>query len=185
VLGFGGENAREKVIVLFTMCFALAMAMLDNTVVNVALPRIAAADGRDPRGPVRAEEALPRGPRRVHDRVGRLRPLELDDPADPRARAPGDRRRAADARDAGDHHRHVPAAGARPGDRAVGGDVGARARARSDRGRPDGRAPRMGVRLLPQRADRDRRVPSRPSNARWTCRASRSGPRRCSWSRTA
>jgi EmrB/QacA subfamily drug resistance transporter len=40
VLGFEGENAREKVIVLFTMCFALAMAMLDNTVVNVALPSI-------------------------------------------------------------------------------------------------------------------------------------------------
>jgi EmrB/QacA subfamily drug resistance transporter len=40
VLGFEGDNAREKVIVLFTMCFALAMAMLDNTVVNVALPTI-------------------------------------------------------------------------------------------------------------------------------------------------
>src|ERR1044072_8707549 len=40
MLGFEGENAREKVIVLLTMCFALAMAMLDNTVVNVALPRI-------------------------------------------------------------------------------------------------------------------------------------------------
>jgi EmrB/QacA subfamily drug resistance transporter len=40
VFGFEGENAREKVIVLFTMCFALAMAMLDNTVVNVALPTI-------------------------------------------------------------------------------------------------------------------------------------------------
>jgi EmrB/QacA subfamily drug resistance transporter len=39
-LGFGGEDAREKVIVLLTMCFALAMAMLDNTVVNVALPSI-------------------------------------------------------------------------------------------------------------------------------------------------
>ena len=38
--GFEGENAREKVVVLFTMCFALAMAMLDNTVVNVALPKI-------------------------------------------------------------------------------------------------------------------------------------------------
>jgi EmrB/QacA subfamily drug resistance transporter len=38
--GFEGENAREKVVVLLTMCFALAMAMLDNTVVNVALPRI-------------------------------------------------------------------------------------------------------------------------------------------------
>ena len=40
MLGFSGEDARDKVIVLLTMCFALAMAMLDNTVVNVALPRI-------------------------------------------------------------------------------------------------------------------------------------------------
>ena len=37
---FSGENAREKVIVLLTMCFALFMAMLDNTVVNVALPTL-------------------------------------------------------------------------------------------------------------------------------------------------
>ena len=40
MLGFEGDNAREKVIVLLTMCFALAMVMLDNTVVNVALPSI-------------------------------------------------------------------------------------------------------------------------------------------------
>jgi EmrB/QacA subfamily drug resistance transporter len=40
LLGFEGENAREKVLVLLTMCFALAMAMLDNTVVNVALPTV-------------------------------------------------------------------------------------------------------------------------------------------------
>ncbi|MBI3647340.1 MAG: MFS transporter [Actinobacteria bacterium] len=40
LFGFEGDDAREKVIVLLTMCFALAMAMLDNTVVNVALPRI-------------------------------------------------------------------------------------------------------------------------------------------------
>ena len=40
LLGFKGDNAREKVIVLLTMCFALAMAMLDNTVVNIALPTI-------------------------------------------------------------------------------------------------------------------------------------------------
>jgi EmrB/QacA subfamily drug resistance transporter len=39
-LGFSGDNAREKVLVLFTMCFALFMAMLDNTVVNVALPTL-------------------------------------------------------------------------------------------------------------------------------------------------
>ncbi|MEO8424705.1 MAG: DHA2 family efflux MFS transporter permease subunit [Actinomycetota bacterium] len=40
LFGFEGDNAREKVIVLLTMCFALAMVMLDNTVVNVALPNI-------------------------------------------------------------------------------------------------------------------------------------------------
>jgi EmrB/QacA subfamily drug resistance transporter len=40
MLGFEGDNAREKVVVLLTMCFALAMAMLDNTVVNVALPTL-------------------------------------------------------------------------------------------------------------------------------------------------
>jgi EmrB/QacA subfamily drug resistance transporter len=39
-LGFSGEHAREKVLVLLTMCFALFMAMLDNTVVNVALPTL-------------------------------------------------------------------------------------------------------------------------------------------------
>src|SRR3989449_10144725 len=38
--GFEGDNSREKVVVLLTMCFALFMAMLDNTVVNVALPTI-------------------------------------------------------------------------------------------------------------------------------------------------
>ncbi len=37
---FEGENKREKIIVLLTMCFALFMAMLDNTVVNIALPTL-------------------------------------------------------------------------------------------------------------------------------------------------
>jgi EmrB/QacA subfamily drug resistance transporter len=40
LFGFEGDDAREKVTVLLTMCFALAMAMLDNTVVNVALPTL-------------------------------------------------------------------------------------------------------------------------------------------------
>ena len=34
------ENRRTKLLTLGAMCFALFMAMLDNTVVNVALPRI-------------------------------------------------------------------------------------------------------------------------------------------------
>src|SRR5207253_10618394 len=40
-LMFEGDNKREKILVLLTMCFALFMAMLDNTVVNVALPKLA------------------------------------------------------------------------------------------------------------------------------------------------
>ncbi len=40
LFGFEGEHAREKVVVLLTMCFALAMVMIDNTVVNVALPTL-------------------------------------------------------------------------------------------------------------------------------------------------
>ena len=39
-LGFTGDDARRKVAVLLTLCFALFMAMLDNTVVNVALPTL-------------------------------------------------------------------------------------------------------------------------------------------------
>ena len=40
LFGFSGDDAREKVVVLLTMCFALAMVMIDNTVVNVALPTL-------------------------------------------------------------------------------------------------------------------------------------------------
>ena len=37
---FAGPDKRHKIFVLLTMCFALFMVMLDNTVVNVALPTI-------------------------------------------------------------------------------------------------------------------------------------------------
>ncbi len=37
---FKGDNGRTKLLTLLAMCFALFMAMLDNTVVNVALPKI-------------------------------------------------------------------------------------------------------------------------------------------------
>lgn len=36
------DNRRVKLLTLGAMCFALFMAMLDNTVVNVALPKIQA-----------------------------------------------------------------------------------------------------------------------------------------------
>src|SRR5712692_8702590 len=41
---FSGDS-RKKVIVLLAMCFALFMAMIDNTVVNVALPTISSKLG--------------------------------------------------------------------------------------------------------------------------------------------
>ncbi len=37
---FSGPDKRKKILVLLACCFALFMAMLDNTVVNVALPTI-------------------------------------------------------------------------------------------------------------------------------------------------
>ena len=97
MFGFEGENAREKGIVLLTMCFALAMAMLDNTVVNVALPthpagsgrrllrapvgrrrlrarvRLAAAHRRDPGRPIRPQADVPYRPRRLHVVLVRVR----------------------------------------------------------------------------------------------------------------
>jgi MFS transporter, DHA2 family, methylenomycin A resistance protein len=39
------ENGRTKLLTLLAMCFALFMAMLDNTVVNVALPKIQSSLG--------------------------------------------------------------------------------------------------------------------------------------------
>src|SRR3989441_5537053 len=38
-MAFSGDR-RRKILTLLTMCFALFMAMLDNTVVNVALPTL-------------------------------------------------------------------------------------------------------------------------------------------------
>ena len=134
LFGFEGDNAREKVIVLLTMCFALAMVMLDNTVVNVALPRhqrearrgrlrppvdrrrlrarprLPAPDRRDPRRPLRPQEMFLLGLT-----IFSLASLgcgvsgSTDALIAFRALA-GRRRGAAPAGNAVDHHRHVPAA---------------------------------------------------------------------------
>ena len=182
MLGFEGENAREKVIVLLTMCFALAMAMLDNTVVNVALPRIQqdlnagfselqwVVDAY-----VLAFASLLLTGGILGDRYGRKKmflgglavftlfsficglagtPQQLIV-----ARAlQGVGRRAADPRHAVDHHGDVPAARAREGARVVGRRVRDRAGARTDARRLHGGAPRVGVRVLPERPDRDHRL---------------------------
>ena len=96
----GHHDARHMWWTLFAMCFALFMIMLDNTVVNVALPSIQRGAAR--RRPSTLEwtvnayvltfatlillggklgdrfgrrAAVPRRPDRLHRRVGALRAL--------------------------------------------------------------------------------------------------------------
>ena len=175
------ENSRWWT--LGAMCFALFMIMLDNTVVNVALPSIQ----RDLHASLSALEwtvnaytltfavLLVTGGR-LGDIFGRRRmflfgvvvfgissaaigfaPTDTTLVAVPRR--PGHRRRVHDAGDAVDHHPGVPARAARDGDRHLGRRQrdGARDRPRARR-LPD-RVGQLARDLLHQPADR-RSAPS-------------------------
>ena len=140
---------------LAAMCFALFMVMLDNTVVNVALPSIQRsfdASLSSLEWTINAYSLsfavlLVTGGR-LGDIFGRRKVFLIGvvvfaaasatigfAPTEgwlvALARRPGPRRGADDARHAVDHHQHVPARGARQGDRHLGGRVGDRARARA------------------------------------------------------
>ena len=151
---FGGE--QRKWWTLGAVSFGLFMIMLDNTVVNVALPSIqrdlgivalrarvgrhrlrahvrrAHADGRQARRPARPAAHVRRRPRRLHRRVARVRARRQRRHADRRARRPGRRRGADEPGDALDHHRDVPAAAARAR-RSGSGPASRRSRSRSGR----------------------------------------------------
>ena len=139
------DDADRRWWTLGAMCFALFMVMLDNTVVNVALPSIQrdlGASTVEPRVDGQRLHADLRRPARHRRAAGRhLRPPPLflvrrrrssarrasssrfspdRRVARRRPRRPGRRRRVHDARDALDHHQRVPARGARQGDRHVG-----------------------------------------------------------------
>ena len=163
---------------LGAMCFALFMIMLDNTVVNVALPSIqrdlhaslsalewtvnaytltlggAAGDRRPARRHLRPPADVP-------VRRGRVRPLEpaigfapSDTVAGRVPGRPGHRRRVHDAGDPVDHHPGVPARAARHGDRNLGRRQRAGARDRPRRRRLPDRAGQLAGDLLHQPADR-------------------------------
>ncbi len=191
---------------LGAMCFALFMVMLDNTVVNVALPSIQ----RDLNVSISNLEwtvnaytltfavLLVTGGR-LGDIFGRRRVFlfgvaifglsslfiafsQTDVWLIAGRAAQGVRRRADDARDALDHHEHVPARGARQGDRHLG-------RRQRDRAgdRPRGRRLPRRERLLavdlpdqrPGRRDRRRRdAVGRARVARRVGAALRRRPRR-------
>ena len=166
---------------LAAMCFALFMIMLDNTVVNVALPSIqkelgaslpgARVDGQhlhaDLRRPARDRRAArghPRTPADVPLRRRRVRGVQRGDRpcarpglADRRPRHPGRGRGVHDARHALDHHRDLPPARARQGHRDVGRRVRARAGDRPSRGRCSDPVRLLASDLLPEPAGGRRR----------------------------
>ena len=112
------------------------------------------AHRRQARRPLRAAADVRRRPGDLHPLVARLRPRGQRDRADRGARRPGPRRCADEPGDAVDHHRHLPAAAAWDRDRHLGRRLGARARDRPARRRPDHPAHQLELDLLHQRADR-------------------------------
>ena len=149
---FTDENRKWWTLV--AVSFGLFMIMLDNTVVNVALPSI-----RDDLGISVSElewvvnayaltfgvlllsggkladllgrrRDLHRRPGHLHRRLALVRARRRRRVADRRPHRPGRRRRADEPGDTLDHHRHLPAAAARNGDRHLGRRLGARPRDR-------------------------------------------------------
>ena len=125
-------EANRKWWTLGAMCFALFMVMLDNTVVNIALPAIKSDFGASISGLSWAVNAYTlsfavllvtggrlgdvfgrkrmflAGPRRVHARVDRRRALAVDRAADLLACRPGRRGGVPDAGVALDPDRRLP-----------------------------------------------------------------------------
>ena len=166
---------------LVAVCVATFMLLLDITVVNVALPDIqkdlnaslsslqwvvdaysltlaafllTAGSFADRIG---RRRSLHRRLRDLHLRLLPLRHLRERDAPQPGPRAPGGRR-GRDVRDLARSDRAgVPGPGARHGDRRLGGDDRRRRRRRPAGRRRLDRGIRLGVDLLRQRADRNRR----------------------------
>ena len=172
---------NKKWWTLGAVAVGLFMIMLDNTVVNVALPvdaplarsfalaarvdrrglrahlRRVHAHRRQARRPARPAADLHGGARRLHRRLARLRPGDQRRLPDRRARRAGLRRRDDQPGDAVDHRRDVPAQRARQGDRDLGRRLGHGPRDRPARRRTAHRARQLELDLLHQRPDRRRR----------------------------
>src|SRR6266536_1220738 len=163
------DDEHRKWWTLVAVAFGLFMIMLDNTVVNVALPSIQ----RDLNVSVSSLEWVVNGyfltfavlmltGGKLADLFARLRPRHERRDADRMAGGAGRRCGADEPRDTLDHHRHLPAAPARDGDGHLGRGLGRGARAGADHRRPARRARPLELDLLHQRPDRRARDPRRP-----------------------
>ena len=168
------------------LCLSLLVIVVDNSILNVALPR--SADGActrrisqlqwmvDSYTLVFASLLLTAGT--LGDRFGRRGALQFGmvvfgfgslavgvrgvaDAPDLHPRAHGHRRRVHHAGDAVDHHQHVPARGARSRDLVLGRDRRRWYRARADQRRLAARALLLGLDLPREPADRDLRADRR------------------------
>ncbi len=177
------SEERRKWWTLAAVSFGLFMIMLDNTVVNVALPSIQEDIGADlselqwiVTGYALSFAALMLIGGKLADAYGRRLIFVvgivvftgaslwcgLADSGNmliAGARRAGHGSGADEPGDAVDHRRHLPAEGAWHGDRDLGRRLGARARDRAPRRRPPHRAPELALDLLrqhPGRRGRDR-----------------------------
>ena len=171
---------------LGAMCFALFMIMLDNTVVNVALPSIqqdlgASISGLEwtINGYTLSFAVLLATGGRLGDIFGRRRMFLFGvvifalssataglrarpDRPGRQPRRPGRRRGADDAGDALDHHRRLPAARARQGDGDLGRRLGPGARGRPGRSAASSPSTSAGGRSSTS-TSRSRSAPSPPT----------------------
>ena len=176
---FTDENRKWWTLV--AVSFGLFMIMLDNTVVNVALPSIRSDLGisvSELEWVVNAyaltfgvllltggklADLLGRraifiaGPGGLHRRLALVRARRRRGVADRRPHRPGRRRGADEPGDPLDHHRNFPAAAARHRDRDLGRGLRAGPGDRPAGRRCDHRADQLELDLLRQRAGGDRR----------------------------
>ena len=177
------EDRRTKLFTLGATCFGLFMVMLDNTVVNLALPTIQREMGSDISGLqwivdsfilLLATFMLTGGT--LGDLYGRKRAFlsglviftagSLLCALSPSVAMliagrvdPGHGRGRHDAVHPGHPHQHLPRSqGEGAGHRHLGGSLGDRPGHRAGGGRADGRRFRLAEHLLPQRAHRGHRL---------------------------
>ena len=128
------------------------------------------AQRREARRHVRPAATLHRRPGDLHGRLPRLRPRDRRRVPDRRPGRPGSRLGADQPGDTLDHHRHVPAAAARDGDRHLGRRLGDGPRDRAARRRSADRAHQLELDLLHQHPGRHRRHRRRPVRDRRVAR---------------
>ena len=176
--GRQAEQGTHGAAILAVMCLSLLVVVIDNTILNTALPtlarvlhgstyrpavdhrrlhtdlRRAAGDGRRARRSLWPPDALLARPCHLRRRIGLGRPVRRLRHPDRRPRADGRRRGVRHARDTVDPDRGVPDQGASRSHQCLVSHRWHRHRRRTDAGRPAAGPLLLGLGLLGERAPR-------------------------------